>query len=343
MKIHRFVHVVDTHTAGEPTRVVLDGLPPIPGKTMSERRAWFDGPGNDLRRFLLREPRGHTDMFGTVITPPVNRAADYGLIFLDNGGTLSMCGHGTIGAITALASLGRIHKEEVLVDTPSGLVGCHLHSKEGEVRAVTFRNVPSFYLKTVSWKGTAVQVAYGGNLFALVNAVSLGVELQRAGLRKIVDLGLTIRSWTNRNLTFHHPATGNPLLVDLVEFYEETDPPRNVVVFGKGQVDRSPCGTGRPAGKGQVDRSPCGTGTCAKMAFLHAEGRLAVGEEYRYQSILKIEITGKIVSETNVGDVPGIIPEVTGSAHVMAISSLVLTDRDPFPTGFNLEEEEVAK
>jgi proline racemase/trans-L-3-hydroxyproline dehydratase len=321
MKIRRFVHVVDTHTAGEPTRVVLDGLPPIPGKTMAERRAWFDGPGNDLRRFLLQEPRGHPDMFGAVITTPVNPTADYGLIFLDNGGTLSMCGHGTIGAVTALAELGRIHKEEVLLDTPSGLVTCHLHWKEGGVQDVTLRNVPSFFLKTVQWKGIPLHLSYGGNLFALVEASSLGVELKRQNIRKIVDLGMTIRNWINRNLTLRHPATGKPLLVDLVEFYEETEPPRNVVVFGKGQVDRS----------------PCGTGTCAKMAFLHAEGKLVVGEEYRHQSILRTEFTGKVVSETNVGDTPGIIPEVRGSAYVMAISSLVLTDRDPFPIGFDLE------
>ncbi len=324
MKIRRFVHVVDTHTAGEPTRVVLDGLPPIPGKTMSERRAWFEKHGKDLRGFLLEEPRGHANMFGAIVTPPADSRADFGLIFFDNSGTLSMCGHGTIGAVTALAELGRIHKKEVLLDTPSGLVTCHLHWKEGEVQDVAFRNVPSFFLRTVQWKGVPLHLSYGGNLFALVEASSLGVELKRQNIREIVDLGMAIRSWTNRNLTFHHPATGNSLLVDLVEFYEETDPPRNVVVFGRGQVDRS----------------PCGTGTCAKMAFLYAEGKLAVGEEYRYQSILKTEFTGKVVSETNVGDTPGIIPEVRGSAYVMAISSLVLTDRDPFPTGFNLEGDD---
>lgn len=327
MKIRRFVHVVDTHTAGEPTRVVLDGLPFIQGKTMVERHAWFEKHGKDLRGFLLQEPRGHTNMFGAIITPPVNPAADYGLIFLDSSGTLSMCGHGTIGAVTALAELGRIHKEEVLLDTPSGLVSCHLHSEQGEVRAVTFRNVPSFFLRTVQWKGIPLHLSYGGNLFVLVEASSLGIELKRQNISDIVDLGITIRSWTNRNLTFHHPATGNPLLVDLVEFYEETDPPRNVVVFGRGQVDRS----------------PCGTGTCAKMAFLYSQGKLKPGEEYRYQGILKTEFIGRIVTETKIGSTLGIIPEVTGSAHVVAISSLVLTDRDPFPTGFNLEEEEAAK
>jgi len=325
MKIRRFVHVVDTHTAGEPTRVVIDGLPFIQGKTMAERRAWFEKNGKDLRGFLVQEPRGHANMFGAIVTPPADSRADFGLIFLDNSGTLSMCGHGTIGAVTALAELGRIHKEEVLVDTPSGLVSCHLHSEEGEVKAVTFRNVPSFYLETVSWKGVAVQVAYGGNLFALVNAVSLGVELRAAKLREIVDLGLTIMAWLNENFSFYHPGSGAPLLVDLVEFYENSSPPRNVVVFGRGQVDRS----------------PCGTGTCAKMAFLYSQGKLKPGEEYRYQGILGTEFIGRIVSETKIGNIVGIIPEVTGSAHVMAFTSLILIKNDPFPAGFDLENEEV--
>lgn len=325
MKIRRFVHVVDTHTAGEPTRVVLDGLPPIPGQTMAERRAWFERHGDELRGFLLREPRGHTNMFGAIVTPPANPEADFGLIFLDNDGTLSMCGHGTIGAVTALAELGRTHKEEVLLDTPSGLVSCRIHWKEGTVRAVTFRNVPSFFLQTVQWRGIPLHLSYGGNLFALVEASSLNVELKQQDLREIVELGMTIRRWINRNLSFHHPATGDPLSVDLVEFYEEADPPRNVVVFGRGQVDRS----------------PCGTGTAAKMAFLHARGDLGIGKEYRYQSILRTEFVGRIVSKMKVGNRFGIIPEVKGSAYVMAVSSLVLSEGDPFPAGFDLEGEEV--
>ena len=325
MKIRRFVHVVDTHTGGEPTRVVIDGLPFIQGKTMAERRAWFEKHGKDLRGFLVQEPRGHANMFGAIVTPPADSRADFGLIFLDNSGTLSMCGHGTIGAVTALAELGRIHKKEVLLDTPSGLVTCHLHWKEGEVQDVTFRNVPSFFLRTVQWKGVPLHLSYGGNLFALVEASSLGVELKRQNIREIVDLGMTIRRWLNKNQTFHHPGTDIPLTVDLVEFYKESIPPRNVVVFGQGQVDRS----------------PCGTGTCAKMAFLHAQGRLSVGEEYRYKSILNTEFVGRIVAEVKEGETTGIIPEVTGSAYVIGIGSLVLTSDDPFPSGFDLTRRDV--
>ena len=124
MRLRRFVQVVDTHTAGEPTRVVLTGIPPIPGRTMEERRRWLAENADDFRRFLLREPRGHADMFGAIVTPPCSPGADFGVIFLDNGGYLGMCGHGAIGVVTALATLGWTDKDELLLDTPSGPVHC---------------------------------------------------------------------------------------------------------------------------------------------------------------------------------------------------------------------------
>lgn len=320
MGFRRFVQVVDTHTAGEPTRVVLSGFPPIPGKTMEDRRCWLAQNADDFRKFLLQEPRGHADMFGALVTPPSSPEADFGVIFLDNGGYLHMCGHGAIGVATALAALGWTSKEEIVLDTPSGLVRCRIHRREGEVVAVTFRNVPAFYLETVKWKGFEVHIAYGGNLFALVDVGALGVELERGFLPQLVHLGLEIRDELNSRRRFQHPETGRGLRVELVEFYEEGDPPRNVVVFGQGQVDRS----------------PCGTGTCAKMAFLHAHGLLRVGEEYRYRSILDTEFVGRIVQEIKVGGKQAIVPEVTGTAHIIGFGHLVDVEGDPFPEGFSL-------
>jgi len=139
-------------------------------------------------------------------------------------------------------------------------------------------------------------------------------------LPKLVRLGMETRHWVNEHHTFVHPADGHTLDVQLVEFYEKTAPHRNVVIFGRGQVDRS----------------PCGTGTSAKMAFLHAKGKLKTGEEYRYQSILDTEFIGKVAAETLVGDRPGIIPEVTGSAYVIGFNTLMVTEGDPFPAGFSL-------
>ena len=320
MRLRRFVQIVDTHTAGEPTRVVTGGLPPIPGESMIDRRHWLETDGASLRGFLLDEPRGHHDMFGAIITPPVNPEANFGVVFLDNKGTLAMCGHGTIGVVTALVTLGQTVRDEIVLDTPAGLVRCRADRTNGEVSRVTFQNVPSFYLHDLDWNGIPVHLSYGGNLFALVDAASIGLQVEREHLNKLVDTGMEIRAWANQQARVHHPETGALLSVDLVEFYDEGDPDRNVVVFGDGQVDRS----------------PCGTGTCAKMAFLHAVGKLPVGKDYRYRGILGTEFTGKVAAETTVGNVPGIIPEITGSAYVTAIGSLILTDDDPFPSGFNL-------
>jgi len=158
----------------------------------------------------------------------------------------------------------------------------------------------------------------------LVDAASIGLQVERKHLNKLVDTGMAIRTWANQQTKVHHPETGALLTIDLVEFYEAGDPDRNIVVFGDGQVDRS----------------PCGTGTCAKMAFLHAVGKLSVEKDYPHRGILGTEFTGRIVAETTVGNVPGIIPEITGSAYITAIGSLVLTDDDPFPSGFSLAWED---
>ena len=323
MKVLRSIQVIDTHTVGEPTRVVLGGLPPLPGRTMEDRRRWLAESADDLRQFLLQEPRGHNDMFGAIVTSPINPETDYGIIFCDCDGYLGMCGHGTIGAVTAIASLGWTQKEDVILDTPSGLVRAHIHWKEGVAEAVSFHNVPSFYLETVSMDAVPVHVSYGGNTFALVDVEDVRLHVDQTALPKLVRLGMETRHWVNEHHTFVHPADGRPLEVQLVEFFEKTTPPRNVVIFGRGQVDRS----------------PCGTGTSAKMALLHAMGKLKIGEEYRYKSILDTEFIGRIVAETAVGGRQGITPEVTGSAYVVGLNTLISTEGDPFPNGFALNPE----
>ena len=324
MTLRRFVQIVDTHTAGEPTRIVTGGLPRIPGETMIDRRHWLDTTGASLRGFLLDEPRGHHDMFGAVVMPPADPRADFGVIFLDNSGTLPMCGHGTIGVVTALAALGQMDRDDLVLDTPAGLIHCHVERLDGEIRSVTFQNVPSFYLHDLNWNGITVHLSYGGNMFALVDAGSAGLQIDKEHLPELVETAMAIRSWTNQQSRIRHPEAGVLLTIDLVEFYEQGDRDRNVVIFG----DR------------QVDRSPCGTGTCAKMAFLHAVKKLPVGKRYPYQGILGTEFTGAIEKDVLVGDIPGIIPRITGSAYVTAIGSLVLTDNDPFPSGFSLARED---
>lgn len=323
MKVVRLVQVVDTHTAGEPTRVVVGGLSEPPGRTMEQRRQWLASHSDELRQFLVQEPRGHLNMFGAIVTTPTTASADLGLIFFDSEGYLGMCGHGTIGAITALAATGQLTKRNVTVDTPSGCVSCRLSWRKGEPVSVAFRNVPSFVVRTVVRRGLQIPISYGGNLFALVDADQARLRLEPDALPDVIRTGLSLRRWLNSRYTFRHPVTGTSMEVQLVEFLQESKPPRSVVVFGEGQVDRS----------------PCGTGTSARMALLHSQGRLSVGEAYRQRGILGTEFRGRILSLTTVGETAAVIPEVTGSAFVTGVSSLVLTKGDPFPRGFRLTGE----
>jgi len=333
MRISRMITAVDTHTAGEPTRVVTGGIPCIRGNNMQEKKQWMATNCDYLRKMLMWEPRGHGDMFGAVITEPASDDADIGVIFMDSGGYLDMCAHGSIGVATVLAETGIIKSENLnsnqekqfILDTPAGKVHARAKMENGKVGAVTIRNVPSFLYSSLSIKVKSVEnvpvdIAYGGNFFALVAAKSLDVQVDPGEIKKLIEFGVDIMETINKQVDIVHPATGNRGKVDLVEIFEETRPPRNVVIFGLGQVDRS----------------PCGTGTCAKMAMLHAKNKLAVGQTYRYKSILGTEFEGRIVQETRVGDYKAIVPEVTGSAYIIGIQQFVIDEEDPFKYGFQL-------
>jgi len=335
MKISRMITAVDSHTAGEPTRIVTGGFPYIPGNNMKEKREWIAKNRDYLRRMLMWEPRGHRDMFGAIITEPTSDDADIGIIFMDSGSYLDMCGHGSIGVVTVLIETGIIkcenlakEQKEVILDTPAGKVYSKARIENGKVKEVTIRNVPSFFYSSVNIKVKSIgnvpaDIAYGGNFFALVNAENLNTKIEPKKVRKLIEFGLDIRETVNNEIDIVHPVTGKRGKVSLVEIFEETSPPRNAVVFGPGQVDRS----------------PCGTGTCARMAVLHAHKRLEVGQIYKYRSIIGTEFYGKIVKETKVGDCEAIVPEITGSAYITGIQQFVMDEQDPFKYGFELNPD----
>ena len=333
MNLNRMITTVDTHTAGEPTRIVTAGIPQIPGKTMGEKKAWTQSHLDHFRRMLMLEPRGHQDMFGAILTPPTSPDAHAGVLFMDSKGYLDMCGHGTIGTVTALISTGIIPVEpvdgeqtiQVILDTAAGKISAAARIENNQVKAVSFRNVAAFFHGSVTIQipalGTvSVAIAYGGNFFALVEAEALQTELELKNIEKLKFLSLEIRDAVNDAVTLAHPLSGEARGVDLVEIYQEGAPAKNMVVFGTGQVDRS----------------PCGTGTCAKMAFLHATGRLSIGQPYVYASILGTRFTGRIIEETRVGEKKGIVPEITGQAHITGLHHFVADPQDPFRDGFAL-------
>lgn len=331
MKPIRTITVVDSHTAGEPTRVVIGGVPHIPGESMQEKKEWLARNQDHLRTFLMWEPRGHRDMFGAIITAPTSPDADIGVIFMDNDAYLDMCGHASIGTVTVLLETGMVNSgnagiKRLTLDTPAGKVHAKAEVEDGDVKRVTVRNVPSFSYSSESIKVSnvgevPVEIAYGGNFFALVDIANLDVGLSLERLEELIRVGMAIKQMVNEQVTIVHPGTGREGKVDLVEIFDDQlSPPGNIVVFGAGQVDRS----------------PCGTGTCAKMALLHSCGKLKVGEEYIYQSIIGTEFKGMIIDETTVGSLQAIIPEITGSAYITGIQQMILDKNDPLRYGFEL-------
>ncbi|MDM8544507.1 proline racemase family protein [Desulfococcaceae bacterium HSG9] len=335
MNFAHIITAVDTHTMGEPTRIVTAGFGHIPGKQMHDKKKWVSEHKDHLRRMLMSEPRGHQDMFGAILTEPVSDQAHAGVIFMDGGGYLDMCGHGSIGVATVLLETGMIPREskknkftqKVVMDTPAGLIHARADMENGRVARVTVRNRESFFESSVqvlveSVGPITVDIAYGGNYFALVNVKDLRLRVEPANIDPLKRLALEIRHKINQNFKGVHPGTNAPAQVALVEIYEDSTPPRNIVVFGQGQIDRS----------------PCGTGTSAKMALLNHKGRLKTGEPYIYQSIFGTEFTGRISRETVVNCKAAIIPEITGSAFITGFQQLVADDNDPYKFGFNIYE-----
>ncbi|MCF8126221.1 MAG: proline racemase family protein [Desulfotignum sp.] len=335
MNFTHSITTVDTHTMGEPTRVVTSGIAHIPGKQMTDKKNWLSANLDHIRRMLMLEPRGHQDMFGAILTEPVSDTACAGVIFMDGGGYLDMCGHGSMGVVTVLLETGMLcldspdkNKEQALyLDTPAGLIHARAVMENGRVSRVTIRNRESFFCASLEISvppiGTIpVDVAYGGNYFALVDAARLKLAVEPANIDTLKTLGLAIRKAVNQQFTPAHPGTGIPGRVALTEIYEHTSPPRNIVVFGTGQIDRS----------------PCGTGTSAKMALLHHKGLLKTNDSYVYRSVFGTEFTGRIAAQTRVGNQPAIVPEITGKAFITGFHQFVVDDTDPYKHGLNIYE-----
>jgi proline racemase len=319
--------VIDTHTAGEPTRIVASF--PLHGETIAELSDDMRTNHDWFRRFILEEPRGHSDMFGAILCPPKRKGCDLGAFWMHNGGYLDMCGHGLIGIVTWAVQTKVIQpKETIFVDTPVGVVKALVRYDGRRVHSVSFQNVPAFKLRTINItlenKPIPLDILFGGDFFAHVEAKELGVEIEPANKALLIDLGMKIKKIVNAEEDVIHPDLPHIAGVELVEF---AGPPKskdanlqNVVVFGQGQIDRS----------------PCGTGTCAKMALLYSRGELRVGDEFIHESILRTKFRGRILGRTTVGQYDAIVPEITGSAYITGFNRLLFDEDDPLVRGFLL-------
>ena len=319
------VETVDYHTAGEPFRIVTGGVEPLAGSTVLERRRDALARHDHVRRLLVNEPRGHADMYGCFVCEPDDDGADLGVVFFHNAGYSTACGHGTIALVTWALEEGVLDPGEgerrVVVDVPSGRLECEAAVEGGRVRSVCFRNVPAYVWGTdVAAAGREVDVSFGGAFYA-----SCAERVEPGELPRLIELGREIKRDLEAAHEIVHPV--EPELRDVygvIFWQEEGDGPplaqRNVAVFADGEVDRS----------------PCGSGTSARLALLHAEGRLPVGGELLHRSIVGSEFRARVAGETDVAGMPAVVTEIEGSAYRTGRHVFELDPDDPLGDGFLL-------
>ncbi len=306
------VRIIDSHTGGEPTRVVIEGAPDLGEGSLDERRDVFRRNHNAFRAAVINEPRGNDVLIGALLEKPHSDQCDHGVIFFNNIGPLNMCGHGTIGLLATLRHLGRVEIGSHLIETPVGIVKTTLHNDN----EVSVRNVPSYRAKgkvkvKVPDFGTVHgDIAWGGNWFFLVETPDLEFSL------KNVD-ELTAISWRIRRALESNKITSpTGAEIDHIELF---GPPAHLDAHSKNFI---------LCPGGAYDRSPCGTGTSAKLACLHADGKLQPGEIWRQESI-----TGSIFEGSVEIEHTQVIPTIKGSAFITGEGTLLLDENDPFCWG----------
>lgn len=327
------ITTIDAHTGGEPLRIITGGFPEIPGETILEKRRYAQTHLDDLRQALMWEPRGHADMYGCVLTPPTTPDGDVGVLFLHNEGFSTMCGHGIIALVKVGVDTGLLEpggpRPQFKIDTPAGRVVATARMEQGTVQEVSFVNVPSFLLERdlqVDVPGIGAvrcDIAFGGGFYAYVDAAPLELALAPQHASQLIDVGMRIKRAVMAQYDIVHPA-GDPELNFLygtifVRLTPEADVhSRNVCIFAEGQVDRC----------------PTGTGVSGRLAIHAARGEVGIDEPIVVESIVGSRFTGRIVGTTQVGDLPAIIPEITGTAHITGRNELLLDPDDPLGQGF---------
>ena len=342
--IHR-LKTIDAHAAGEPLRLIVDGFPSPRGRSMLDKREWLAQHQDHLRRALVLEPRGHTDMYGAILTDAVSPGSHAGVLFMHNEGYSTMCGHGIIAVTTIALERGLLMPGgdglTVIFDTPAGTVRATARSggsggsgrsgggEEPRIESVAFVNVPSFVVRggvdvRIAARQIRADVAFGGAFYAIVDSESAGLPLDAAHLPQLRHAGMDVKRAIEATLTIAHPLEPGLNGIYGTIF---TGPPndhradlRNVTVFADGQVDRS----------------PCGTGTAAVMAVIDAMGLLSGERPFVHESLVGTMFEGTLAGRTSVGDYQAIVPEIRGSAWITGEHTFLIDDADPLREGFRI-------
>jgi proline racemase len=346
MRLARMIQAVDAHACGEPGRVIVGGVLDVPGRTMLDKMRHLQTHADALRKLMLREPRGYPAANCNLILPPTHPEASAGYVIMEQTEYPGMSGTNTICVTTVLLETGMVPMREPLteltLESPAGLIRVQAECGGSKVRRVTFRNVPSFAVHLdkkieVPHLGTvAVDVAYGGMFYVISEAAPHGLRLTPGEGRDIVRVGEMIKAAAQEQLPVVHPAhpefTGITIALLTASPTQAGADAKNAVIVSTGKLDWQ-----RPATwTGAIDRSPCGTGTCARMAVLHAKGRLRLNEDFHHEGILGTIFTGRLMEETQVGPYRAVVPTISGRAWITGLCSYVLEEDDPFPEGFTV-------
>ena len=325
---------IDGHTCGNPVRLVAGGGPRLEGATMMERRAHFLAEYDWIRTGLMFEPRGHDVMSGSILYPPTRPDCDVAILFIETSGCLPMCGHGTIGTVTMAIEHGLVKPKTpglLRLDTPAGLVVAEYRQVGEYVEEVRITNVPSFlYAEGLTVEcpqlgEIRVDVAYGGNFYAIVEPQENYRDMADHSAGDLIAWSPVLRQRLHEKYSFVHPE--NPG-IDRLTHILWTGAPRSGEAHARNAVFY---------GDKAIDRSPCGTGTSARMAQLHAKGRLKTGEDFVHESIIGSLFRGRVEKETEVAGRPAIVPSIGGWARMTGLNTIFIDERDPFAHGFVVE------
>ena len=328
------IQTIDSHTEGEPLRIILSGYPALKGKTLLEKRTNAHHLHDELRKALIWEPRGHRDMYGAIVVEPDTPGADFGVIFIHNEGYSTGCGHAVIALTKVFVETGLIPmnepETEVKMDVPSGFIKSYAKVKNGQVTGVRFENVPSF----VQSLDTEIDVpgigkidydlAFGGAFYAFVDVAQLGLDCTSKYQNQLIETGIKIKHAVMDSVKMVHPLEPDMNFLYGTIFTGVSKNPnhhsRNVCIFAEGEVDRS----------------PTGTGVSARAAILHAKDEIKLGESIIIESIIGSTFSVKVVETTTFGNYDAVIPEVSGNAYITGKNTFWINPEDPLKNGFIL-------
>lgn len=325
------IFTVDSHTQGEPTRIIVGGIPYVSGKSMDEKRENFRKNHDNIRKALMCEPRGHRDMFGCILTDPVSQDGHFGMIFMDNEKYLNMCGHGTIGVGATLVETGMVDpkiQKEINIDSPAGLVRLKTEITDDKVQRVCFKNVPSFVevldekVVMPGYGEITYDISFGGNYFALVRADQFNVKVAPENTSLLKKIGMELRAILNKKHKIQHPTLEYINTIDIVTFLDDPHHPKaaykNVHIFSDSQADRS----------------PGGTGTTAVLTMMHAKQQIELNQEIFSEGLVGGIFRGKVLEKTQIGHKSAVSVEICGTANITGYHHFVIDSEDKLGEGF---------